>query len=93
MGMNKVGLKALDVVDDYVVGKTLAKDLVDAETGEVIASANEEITADLLARLRAAGIKSFETLYTTWIAAPTSPRPWGRIPPRRRWKRRWRSIA
>jgi len=64
MGMNKSGLKTLDVVDDYVLGKTLARDVVDKETGEVIATANEEITAETLARMRAAGVKSFETLYT-----------------------------
>ena len=64
MGMNKAGLETLDVVDDYVFGKTLAKDVVDTTTGEVIASANDEITAETLDRLRKAGVKAFEALYT-----------------------------
>ncbi|HEX9583128.1 MAG TPA: DNA-directed RNA polymerase subunit beta [Gammaproteobacteria bacterium] len=61
--MSKAGLKTLQVVDDYVYGKTLARDIVDKGTGEVLASANVEITEEMIARLREAGIKSFETLY------------------------------
>ncbi|HEY5701130.1 MAG TPA: DNA-directed RNA polymerase subunit beta [Gammaproteobacteria bacterium] len=61
--MGKAGLKTLQVVDDYVFGKMLARDIVDKETGEILANANAEITEELIAKLREAGIKSFETLY------------------------------
>ena len=64
MSMNKSGLETLDVIDDYVFGKTLAKDIVDQETGEIVASANDEVTAETLEKMRKAGVKSFETLYT-----------------------------
>ena len=37
---------------------------MDTETGEVIANANDEVTAELLAKLREHGIETFETLYT-----------------------------
>ena len=30
---------------DYFIGKVLAKDIIDTETGEIIAQANDEITA------------------------------------------------
>ncbi len=64
MLMDKSGLKNLDVIDDYIFGKTIARDVVDKDTGEIIVHANEEITAETLEKLRAAKIKNFEALYT-----------------------------
>ena len=64
MLMNKSGLKNLDVVDDYVFGRTIARDVVDKETGEIIVQANAEITAEVLEKLRGAKIKNIEVLYT-----------------------------
>jgi DNA-directed RNA polymerase subunit beta len=61
--MTKAGLKQLQVVDDYVYGRILARDVVDEETGEVLFSANAEITEEMVTKLREAGIKSFDTLY------------------------------
>jgi DNA-directed RNA polymerase subunit beta len=58
------GLKKLDVTDDFVVGRVLAKKVVNPETGEIIASANEEITPDLLVKITTSGTKSFKTIYT-----------------------------
>ena len=62
--MTKAGLDTLEVVDNYVFGKNLGLDVVDTETGEVIASANDEVTGELLAKLREHAIETFETLYT-----------------------------
>ncbi len=62
--MQKAGLKTLDVPDDYVLTKVLAADVVDTGTGEVVAAANDEITAETLAKLREVGVKAFDTLYT-----------------------------
>ena len=61
--MNKAGIKALDVADEYVIGRVIAKDVVDTNTGEILAAANGEITAEMLTKLREAGIKRIETLY------------------------------
>ena len=58
------GLKKLAVGDDFVVGRVLAKKVVNPETGEIVAQANDEITADLLGKIMAAGARSFETIYT-----------------------------
>ena len=58
------GLKKINVPQDFLVGRVLAKAVVDAETGEIIAQANEELTDDLFDKLRAANVKQFETLYT-----------------------------
>src|SRR5512141_478466 len=42
--MEAGGMKKLSVEPDYLVGRTIAKGLVNKETGEVVAHANEEIT-------------------------------------------------
>ena len=55
---------AINVPDDYLIGRVVAKNIVDADTGEVLATANEEITETLLANLREAGVKELQTIYT-----------------------------
>ncbi|MDR1311388.1 MAG: DNA-directed RNA polymerase subunit beta [Burkholderiaceae bacterium] len=58
------GVKRISVPDDYLVGRSLAKNIVDGETGEIIAKANEELTGETLARLREARIGEIEALHT-----------------------------
>ena len=58
------GIKYISVPEDYLLGRVLAKNIVDNDTGEVIASANDELTEDTLARLREAGVTDIQTLYT-----------------------------
>src|SRR5471032_2645930 len=58
------GIKHISVPEDYLLGRVIAKNIVDPETGEVVASANEELTEDLLGRLREASISEIQTLYT-----------------------------
>ena len=62
--MTKAGLDTLEVVDNYAFGKNLGLDVVDTETGEIVANANDEVTGELLEKLREHGIETFETLYT-----------------------------
>ena len=57
------GVKSLVVPDDYLFGKILSHNIIDKETGELIASANEEVTAELLEKLREAGVKTIKTLF------------------------------
>jgi len=57
------GLKALHVPDSYLIGKALGRDLVNKDTGEVIAPANSELTDTLLAAFRKANVKEFKVLY------------------------------
>jgi DNA-directed RNA polymerase subunit beta len=56
-------ITALEVPDDYPVGRILATDIVDVKTGELLASANDEITAEQLENFRKAGIETLPTLY------------------------------
>jgi DNA-directed RNA polymerase subunit beta len=61
--LEKANLKQLAVPAEYLIDKVLAESIVDAETGEVIAEANEEITLETLKTLKDAGINEFKTLY------------------------------
>ena len=56
--------KTIVVQDDYLVGRVVAKNIVDEDSGELLAYANDEITEEMLATLRDAGIKQLETIYT-----------------------------
>ncbi len=62
--LEKAGIKSLDVPQDYLYGKVLARNIVDTETGELLAAANDEITEELLELLTSKGIKKIETLFT-----------------------------
>src|SRR3990167_7708689 len=62
--MEAAGLKRLDVPEDFVIGRALARNVIDKSTGELVAGANDEITEEVLIKLREAGVESFETIYT-----------------------------
>ena len=57
------GIKKIGVPEDFIVGRTVAQNVIDAETGELLANANEEITEALLAKLMEAGVEDLKTLY------------------------------
>src|SRR5690242_10093665 len=62
--MEAAGMKKLSVEPDYLVGRTLAKGLVNKETGEVVANANDEITEAVLKKILEAGVEDVQTIYT-----------------------------
>jgi len=62
--LDKAGVTELAVSEEYLLGKAIANDIVNTETGELICAANAEITEELLAALREAGIQEIKTLYT-----------------------------
>ena len=62
--LEKAGVEELSVPAEYLLGKAIAKDVIDTRTGEVLAPANSEISAELLASLTEAGVDAFETIYT-----------------------------
>lgn len=61
--LEQSGISALAVPDEYLLGRILAHDVVDANTGELLAIANDEIGEDHLAKFRKAGIDSVGTLW------------------------------
>ena len=62
--LEAAGIKKIVVDNDFVVGRVLSRNLVDAESGELIAHANDEITEGLLATLIEMGVSGFQTLFT-----------------------------
>ncbi len=62
--LEKAGVKNLEVPAEFLIGKALAKNIVDEQSGEIIANANDEITSELLDQLVKAGVKKFQTIYT-----------------------------
>jgi len=61
--MNKSSVNKLTVPNEYLEGKILAHDIVDTETGELLAAANAELTVELIEQLIAAGVEHIRTLY------------------------------
>ena len=61
--MNKSGITEIEVPKEYLYGKILAHNVIDDETGEIIANVNDEITEESLGKLIEAGVSEIETLY------------------------------
>ncbi|MDC0941880.1 DNA-directed RNA polymerase subunit beta [Gammaproteobacteria bacterium] len=83
--LEQAKMSSLKVEDDFLIGKVLAKDIFNQETGEVLVSANTEIDQSAIEALREASIAELHTLYineldkgpyisTTLRADPTSNR-------------------
>ena len=81
--LEQAKMTSLKVEDDFLIGKVLAKDVFNQETGEVLVSANTEIDQAIIEALREANIAELHTLYineldkgpyisTTLRADPTS---------------------
>ncbi len=62
--MQQAGLQRLQVPEDFLLGRVLGHNVVDKETGEILALANDEITETLLGKLREANIEQIQTIYT-----------------------------
>jgi DNA-directed RNA polymerase subunit beta len=62
--MESAKLKQLEVPVDYLIGKILAKDVIDKDTGEIVAEANSVIDDDKLEVLAEHANIAIETLYT-----------------------------
>jgi DNA-directed RNA polymerase subunit beta len=67
--MEAAGLKLISVPEEFLVGRTLAHNVVDPDTGEILAKANDELTDEVLGRLREAGVREFRTIYTNDLDA------------------------
>jgi DNA-directed RNA polymerase subunit beta len=61
--MEKSSVDKLTVPNEYLEGKILAHDIVDTETGELLAAANAELTVELIEQLIEAGVEHVRTLY------------------------------
>jgi DNA-directed RNA polymerase subunit beta len=57
------GIRKINVPEEFLIDRIVAQNVVDAETGEILAGANDEITETLLAKLAEAGVNDLKTLY------------------------------
>jgi len=62
--MEAAGMKRINVPDEFLIGRAIGHDVVDKETGEILATGNEEVTETLLGKLREAGVEAIRTIYT-----------------------------
>ena len=62
--LENAGITKLEVPADFLIGRTLAHNVVDTETGELYARANDEITDSLVEELLGNGVAEIRTLFT-----------------------------
>ncbi|MBK6686215.1 MAG: DNA-directed RNA polymerase subunit beta [Deltaproteobacteria bacterium] len=61
--IEKLKIKSIPVEEEELVGAVVADDIIDESTGEVMAECNDDVTAELLGKLRDAGVESFQILF------------------------------
>jgi DNA-directed RNA polymerase subunit beta len=86
--METAGVKRIGAPDEFILGETLAHNVVNPDTGEILANANDEITETLLAQLRESKVGKIQTLFTNDLTGATCHRP-----ARRRDRRHRRPVA
>ncbi|MGH8413830.1 MAG: DNA-directed RNA polymerase subunit beta [Gammaproteobacteria bacterium] len=62
--LEKAGVTSLAVPPEYLAGKTVAHDVVQIPTGELLARANEELTLAKVEEFIKAGVKEIRAIYT-----------------------------
>ncbi|MXP56517.1 DNA-directed RNA polymerase subunit beta [Pantoea sp. Mhis] len=62
--LKKDKVKHIEVPIEYIIGKVAAKDYIDLRTGELIISANMELSLELLTKLNQANCYDIEILFT-----------------------------
>src|SRR5450759_3129427 len=61
--MQEAHLSKISVPQEFLLGRVLAQSVIDKDSGEVIANANDEITEELLKKLIDANIGKIQTIY------------------------------
>ena len=62
--LERSGLRRLDVPREYLLGRVLARDVVDPETGEIIVPCNTAIDDEMMDQFGEKKVKTVETIYT-----------------------------
>ncbi len=65
-------IKYIEVAPDALSGLFLAKDVINTDTGEIIAESTKEITSELLQKFREAGVDSLAVLHTRGAGTSSS---------------------
>jgi len=61
--MEGAGIREVPITLEEVLGRVSAHDVVDPNTGEILLECNQEITTEILDRLRAANVRDVEVLF------------------------------
>ena len=62
--LTKARIKTLPVPEEFLIGRTMAEDFIDPDTGEVLYEANSIVSEEVIEALRKHGVKELKTLYT-----------------------------
>ncbi len=62
--MEQAGMTSIAVPGEFLLGRALAHNVIDTDTGEIIARANDEITEELIDQFRAGKAETIQTIYT-----------------------------
>ena len=62
--LEKSRLKQLTIEPSFLIGRSLAEDMIHPQTGELLAQANDLVSKDLIDKLFEAGIGQVKTIYT-----------------------------
>ena len=65
--LEKAGINPIEVPKEFIVGRTLARDIIDKSTGELLIAANHEIVEETLEILAEHNVSEIETIYTNDI--------------------------
>ncbi|AGF48712.1 DNA-directed RNA polymerase subunit beta [Candidatus Kinetoplastibacterium oncopeltii TCC290E] len=61
--ISQSNINTITVSDDFLLGRIIAENIIDSETGEILIRANEEISEQTLETLRNSCIENIKTLY------------------------------
>ena len=61
--LEQKGVSRLEVPKEYLIGKILAHDVFNADTGEILAKANDQLTLPVVDKLIEAGVNQVRVLY------------------------------
>ena len=65
--LENAGISQLEVPREYLIGRSLARDVVDTETGEILVPCNTALTAADLTKIEETGLDTIDTIYTNDI--------------------------
>ncbi len=65
--IEKAKIKTLEIPVEYLLGKVLAKDLIDTDTGELVCKANESLTEESIEKILGSSVEVLELIYVNDI--------------------------
>ena len=62
--LEESGIRRLEVPDEYLIERVIARDVIDVETGEILVESNTLVTEEVLEKIVESGTDTLETIYT-----------------------------